>query len=322
MGEHEMVDRSAFGPKTTTDEVLDGIDLSGKTVLITGGSSGLGAETARAMAAKGAEVTITARTNAKGQPTVDQIKASTGKIISVEALELGSTKSIHAFADRINSSGRKIDILINNAGIMACPQGTTDDGFEMQFGTNHLGHFLMTCLIAPSLADGGRIVVLSSSAHQMSDVMFDDIDMKKGGYERWRSYGQSKTANALFAVGLNKRLAPRNIEVFPVHPGVIGTGLTKHLRIRDFLMFIPLMLIGAVKRKSIPAGAASQCFAATAPEITGKGGSYLADCKIAEISPEKKKDMTVVWPYALNPEHAERLWSMSEDMLGQKFANL
>ena len=317
-----MADRSTFGAKTTTDEVLDGIDLSGKSVLITGGTSGLGAETARAMAAKGAEVMITARTKAKGQATVDQIKASTGKTISVEALELGSTKSIRAFAERINSGDRKIDLLINNAGIMACAEGTTEDGFEMQFGTNHLGHFLMTCLIAPSLTDGGRVVVLSSSAHQMSDVMFDDIDMKKGGYERWKSYGQSKTANALFAVELNKRLAARNIEVFSVHPGVIGTGLTKHLRIRDFLMFIPLMLIGAVKRKSVPAGAATQCFAGTAPEVAGHGGSFLADCKIAEISPQKKNDMTVVWPYAIDPEAAERLWSLSEDLLGERFSQL
>ena len=317
-----MANRSVFGAKTTTDEVLDGIDLSGKSVLITGGTSGLGAETARAMANKGAEVTITARTKAKGQATVDQIKSSTGKTISVEALELGSTQSIRAFAERINSGDGKIDILINNAGIMACPEGTTEDGFEMQFGTNHLGHFLMTCLIAPSFNDGGRVVVLSSSAHQMSDVMFDDIDMKKGGYERWKSYGQSKTANALFAVGLNKRLSARSIEVFSVHPGVIGTGLTKHLRIRDFLMFIPLMLIGAVKRKSVPAGAATQCFAATAPEIAGHGGSFLADCKIAEISPQKKRDMTVVWPYAIDPEAAERLWSLSEDMLGESFARL
>ena len=315
-----MADRSAFGAKTTTDEVLDGIDLTGITVLITGGTSGLGAETARAMAARGADVTITARTPAKGQATVDQIKTSTGKTIAVEALELGSGTSIRAFAQRINSTGRKIDILINNAGIMACPEGTTEDGFEMQFGTNHLGHFLMTCLIAPSLSDGGRVVVLSSSAHQMSNVMFDDIDMKKGGYERWKSYGQSKTANALFAVELNRRLAARNIEVFSVHPGVIGTGLTKHLRIRDFLMFIPMMLTGAVKRKSIPAGAATQCFAGTAPEIVGQGGSFLADCKIAEISPEKKNDMTVVWPYAIDPEAAKRLWSLSEDMLGESFA--
>lgn len=317
-----MADRSSFGAKTTTDEVLAGVDLSGKSVLITGGTSGLGAETARAMAAKGAEVTITARTEAKGQATVDQIKASTGKTVSVEGLELGSTSSIRAFAERINSGDRKIDLLINNAGIMACPESTTKDGFEMQFGTNHLGHFLMTCLIAPSLADGGRVVVLSSSAHQMSDVMFDDIDMKKGGYDRWKSYGQSKTANALFAVELNKRLAARDIEVFSVHPGVIGTGLTKHLRIRDFLMFIPLILTGAVKRKSVAAGAATQCFAATAPEIAGHGGSFLADCKIAEISSEKKRDMTVVWPYAIDPEAAEKLWSMSEDMLGETFAKL
>ncbi len=318
-----MVDRSAFGAKSTADDVLDGIDLSGKTVLITGGSSGLGAETARAMAASGADVIITARTDAKGQATVEQIRASTGKTVSVEALDLGSIQSIRAFAERINSGDRKIDLLINNAGIMACPEQTTEDGFEMQFGTNHLGHFLMTCLIAPSLKDGGRVVVLSSAAHQNSDVLFDDIDMKKGGYERWKSYGQSKTANALFGVELNKRLAARNIEVFSVHPGVIiDTGLSKHLRLRDYLMFVPAMLFGVIKRKTVPAGAATQCFAATAPEIAGRGGSYLADCRIAEISPQKKRDMTVVWPYAVDPEAAERLWSLSEELLNEEFTQL
>lgn len=317
-----MADRSAFGARTTTDEVLDGIDLSGKAVLITGGTSGLGAETARAMAASGADVTITARTAAKGQATADQIRASTGKTIAVEELELGSARSIHAFAERINGTDRKFDVLINNAGIMACPEGTTEDGFELQFGTNHLGHFLMTCLIAPSLVDGGRVVALSSAAHQISWVMFDDIDMKKKGYDRWKAYGQSKTANALFGVGLNKRLAARNIEVFSVHPGVIGTGLAKHLRVRDYLMFIPMILFGIVKRKSIPAGAATQCYAATAPEIAGHGGAYLADCRIAQVSQEKKRDMTVVWPYAIDPEAADRLWALSEEMLGESFSKL
>lgn len=317
-----MANRNAFGAKTTTDEVLDGIDLSGKTVLITGGSSGLGAETARAMAARGADVIITARTAAKGQPVVEQVKASTGKTISVEELELGSTQSIRAFAERINAGDRKIDLLINNAGVMACPEQTTEDGFEHQFGTNHLGHFLMTGLIAPSLADGGRVVVLSSGAHQMSGVMFDDIDMKKAGYHRWKAYGQSKSANALHALELNKRLADRNIEVFAVHPGVIDTGLGKHLQLRDYLMFIPMMVFGGLRRKSIPAGAATQCYAATAPEIAGRGGSYLADCKIADVSPEKKSDMTVAWPHIADPAAAERLWAISEDMLNEKFEKL
>ena len=229
-------------------------------------------------------------------------------------------KSIRSFADRVNASGRNVDILINNAGIMACPEDTTEDGFEVQFGTNHLGHFLMTNLISPSLTDGGRVVVLSSSAHQMGDIMFDDIDMKKGGYDPWKAYGQSKTANALFAVELNEKLSARNIEAFSVHPGVIGTNLGKYLRIRDYLMFMPMMIFGGLKRKSIPAGAATQVFAATAPEISGRGGSFLADCKIAPISRSKERDMTVVWPYAVDPAAAKKLWSLSEDMVGETFA--
>lgn len=315
-----MTNRNAFGPKTTADEVLEGIDMTGKTVLITGGTSGLGAETARAMAAVGADVIITARAVAKAADTVSHVNATTNKQIDVEELELGSMASIREFADRINGSGRKIDVLINNAGIMSCPEGKTEDGFETQFGTNHLGHFLMTCLIAPSIKDGGRVVSLSSSGHQISDILYDDLDFTKSGYDRWISYGQSKTANALFAVELNKRLADRNIEAFAVHPGGIQTNLARHVNILQMLWFIPRIIMGGISMKSVEAGASTQCYAATAPEITGQGGKFLANCRIAPVSPEKSRKDSVVWPYAQDAASAKRLWAISEEMVGHRFA--
>lgn len=312
-------DRTQFGFETTTDEVLDGIDLTGKTILITGGSSGLGAESARALASKGARVIITARDAEKARKIVEDIKQSTGAAVEVAELELGNLAAIRTFADRILARGETIDILINNAGVMACSAAKTDDGFELQFGANHLGHFLMTNLIAPALADGGRVVCLSSAGHNLSPVVFDDIQFARRDYDRWLSYGQTKTANALFAVGLNKRLSGRRIEVFSVHPGAILTDLARHLTEADIKMFEDRLAAGTMKMKPVESGAATQVFAATAPEIAGKGGSYLADCRIAEVT-ETGDEATTVKPYAVDPALADRLWSVSEDLVGQRFA--
>ena len=312
-------DRTQFGFETTTDEVLDGIDLTGKTILITGGSSGLGAESARALASKGARVIITARDAEKARKVVEEIKQSTGAAVEVVELELGNLAAIRAFADRILARGEAIDILINNAGVMACPEAKTDDGFELQFGANHLGHFLMTNLIAPALADGGRVVCLSSAGHNLSPVVFDDIQFARRDYDRWLSYGQTKTANALFAVGLNQRLSGRRIEVFSVHPGAILTDLARHLTEADIKMFEDRLAAGTMTMKPVESGAATQVFAATAPEIAGKGGSYLADCRIAEVT-EAGDEATTVKPYAVDPALADRLWTISEDLVGQRFA--
>ena len=313
-------DRTQFGFETTADEVLDGIDLTGKTIMITGGSSGLGAESARALADKGARVIITARDAEKAQKVVDGIRQSTGATVDVEELELGNLAAIRAFADRILARGETIDILINNAGVMACPRAKTDDGFEFQFGCNHLGHFLMTNLIAPALADGGRVVCLSSAGHNLSPVVFDDIQFARRDYDKWLSYGQTKTANALFAVELNKRLAGRGIEVFSVHPGAIMTDLARHLTEADIKMFEDRLAEGTMTMKSVEQGAATQVFAATAPEIAGQGGSYLADSRIAEVT-ETGNDATTVKPYAVDPVLADRLWTLSEDLVGQSFAH-
>jgi NAD(P)-dependent dehydrogenase (short-subunit alcohol dehydrogenase family) len=315
-----MSDRTSFGADTTADEVLQGISLAGKRVLITGASGGLGAEAARAMAAKGAEVIVTARNLDKVQGVVKAIQAATGAELAVGSLELGSLASVRAFADWFLGKYDTLDYLINNAGIMACPAGKTEDGFELQFGTNHLGHFLLTNLLARTLRKGGRVVSVSSLAHRASPVVFDDIQFERRAYDKWSAYGQSKTANALFAVGLNARLKPRGIEAFSLHPGAIETDLSRHQSEEDRARSRAARESGLVRFKSVAAGAATEVYAATAPELEGKGGAYLADCQIAPIS-EQPTDMKGVRPYALDPAAAERLWTVSEEMVGQKFAS-
>ncbi len=214
-----------FGHDTTTDEVLAGIDLTGKRAIVTGGSTGLGEETARALASRGAAVTLAVRDAAKGEAAAGRIRASTGnKNIDVGIVELSVPDSVRAFAKTWLANTKKLNLLINNAGIMACPLARTREGWEMQFATNHLGHFLLTCLLVPALraGDNARVVNLSSAGHHMSNVDFDDPHFERRDYEKWASYGQSKTANILFSVELNKRLAKDGITANAVHPGAIG----------------------------------------------------------------------------------------------------
>ena len=316
--------RTTFNHATTADEVLEGIDLTGKTALITGASSGLGAETARALASKGAKVIITARKAEKAAEVAASIRASYGADkVDVEELELGSQSNIRAFADRILKSYDKLDILINNAGIMACPYAETADGIESQFGTNHIGHFLMTCLIAPTLIKGApsRIVSLSSRGHTISPVVFEDIQFKNREYEKWSAYGQSKTANALFAVELDRRLKGKGVRAFSVHPGAIQTGLSRHMGDAELEAMNQRMKEGPMAHhmKSVPAGAATSVYAATAPELEGKGGDYLEDCNIAEVRESMKDQADGVLPHAVDPEAARKLWDVSEEIVGQKF---
>lgn len=306
-----MRDPSSWGPDTTATEVLAGIDLSGKRALVTGGTGGLGAQTASALAARGCAVTITARNTKKAADVVAATRAATGATLMVEQLELASLASIRAFARRFSGS---LDILINNAAVMACPHGQTEDGFELQLGTNHLGHFLLTQLLAPKLVRGARVVVLSSAAHHASPVVFDDLNFERRPYDKWKAYGQSKTANALFAVGLNQRLRARAIEAFSVHPGMIVTDLMRHQGEEGLAMARALRDSGRMAFKTVDAGIATSLYAATAPELEGKGGAYLVDCGVARIS-EQDRDFTCVRPYALDPELAERLWTASEQLV-------
>ena len=312
------------GFHTTTDDVLDGVDLGGKIALITGGTSGLGAETARALASKGATVIITARNSTKAEEVVADIRRETGNAnISWEALELGSIGNIHAFATRFLKRHRRLDLLINNAGVMACPFAQTEDGFELQFGSNHLGHFLLTNLLTPALTNGApsRVVMLSSRAHQLASVDLDDPNFKVRPYNKWLSYGQAKTANALFAVGLNLRLAKLGVEAFSVHPGMIRTELSRHMDEGDraFLGKRAGDSSGTLAMKSIMAGAATSVYAATAPALTGKGGAYLEDCWIAEVNDDPARPGGVR-SYAVDERNADRLWTLSEDLMKVRFS--
>jgi len=318
-----MTDRTSFGATTTTDEVLEGIDLSGKRVVITGGASGLGTETARAMAAKGAQIVIPARDMAKGEAAVSEIQKSVPDAqIEVMDLDLGSMASIRSFADEFLAKHDRIDLLINNAGVMACPYGETSDGLEMQFGTNHIGHFLMTNLLKPAVLKGqGRIVNLSSRGHHFDGVHFDDPNFDNREYEKWASYGQAKTANVLFSVALEKRLAGNGVHAYAVHPGGIRTNLGRHLTEEDIAILMKRMEENAGKSvafKTVEAGAATTCYAATAPELEGKGGVYLEDCHVAEVDDESGEEG--VRSYAIDPDKAEKLWAVSEEIVGQKFA--
>jgi NAD(P)-dependent dehydrogenase (short-subunit alcohol dehydrogenase family) len=316
-----MREASKFGAATTADEVLEGIDLSGKLVLITGGSSGLGQETARALAAHGAHVVLTARNVPKGEGVAAAIRESTGnQKVEVMDVELGAMASIRSFAERFLARHPRVDVLIDNAGVMACPFEKTSDGFEMQFGSNHLGHFLLTCLLAPALMRGApsRIVSLSSRGHRISPVVFDDIQFEKRPYDKWLSYGQSKTANILFAVGLEKRLGSRGVHANALHPGAIMTELMRHMQTEDFEFVRSRNSRGGVSFKTTEAGAATQTFAATAPELEGRGGLYLEDCHVAVVN-DAEDALDGVKSYALDPPNAERLWEVSEKLVGQKF---
>jgi NAD(P)-dependent dehydrogenase (short-subunit alcohol dehydrogenase family) len=327
-GEVDMTSRDNYGATTTTDEVLDGIDLSGKLVVITGGASGLGMETARAMAANGAHIVIPARDMARGEAAAQQTRAATGNDqIEVMELDLGSMASTRAFAEAFLARYDHIDLLINNAGVMACPYSETADGLEMQFGTNHIGHFLLTNLLMPALlkgaktSGGGRIVNLSSRGHHRDYVHFDDPNFKNRDYDKWASYGQAKTANVLFSIGLEKRVTDKGVHAYAVHPGGIMTALGRHLTEEDIRQLMARMTENSgdgPAMKSVEAGAATTCYAATAPELEGKGGVYLEDCHIAEI--DDKDPVGSVRSYAVDSANAEKLWALSEKIVGQKFA--
>lgn len=314
---------SNFGAQSTADDVLEGKDLSGKTVFVTGGNSGLGQETARAMAAKGAHVVIAGRDQAK----LDEAKAAIESEVAganVETIvgDLGSLDSIRACGKEANERFDKIDILINNAGVMACPYAETTDGFEMQFGTNHLGHFALTKQLMPLVEKGQdkRIVNLSSRGHHFAPVNLEDPNFDNREYDKWASYGQAKTANVLFSVGLEKRFGDKSIHAYAVHPGGIQTNLGRHLTEEDIAALMARVTTNDEEFawKTIPQGAATTCWAATAPELEGKGGLYCEDCHVAENDDQSSDGG--VRSYAIDPATADRLWTLSEEMTGESFS--
>jgi NAD(P)-dependent dehydrogenase (short-subunit alcohol dehydrogenase family) len=316
-----MNNRATFGADTTADKVLEGIDVQDKLVLVTGASSGLGQETTRALAAKGARVVMTARDMSKGEAVAAGIRESTGNTqVEVEELELASLASVRAFAPRFLAKHPRLDVLINNAGVMACPLGRTADGFEMQFGTNHVGHFLLACLLVPALraAAPSRIVSVSSRGHHISAVDFDDPNFERRAYHKWEAYGQSKTANVLLAVGLERRLANDGVHANALHPGAIITELGRHLQPEDIQFLQSRAPAGSTLQfKPIPAGAATTVYAATAPELEGRGGLYLEDCHVAQIN-DAPNALDGAKSYALDAENAERLWKLSEQLVGER----
>ncbi len=307
-----------FGFESTTDDVLEGIDLTGMQVLVTGASAGLGVETVRALAAHGANVTAAVRDLDKAKAALAQ--SAPDAAVELRELDLADLASVRRFAEGFLADHQTLDILIGNAGVMACPERRTADGFEMQFGTNHLGHFLLVNLLTPALvaAKGARVVLLSSAGHRLSDVDLDDPGWERTPYDPWAAYGRSKTANALCAVGIDTRLADQGVRAFAVHPGVIITELARDVTPEAWAAFQALLPPdegGQMTYKTVEQGAATTVYAATSPDLAGVGGRYLEDCGLAEATDDPVK-RSGVRPYALDPARADALWSLSERLVG------
>jgi len=311
---------TAFGSDSTTGDVIQGIDLSGKQVVVTGASSGLGVETARTLASAGAAVMMVARDPVKLDTAVSSVReAVPAARIETALLDLADLDSVGTGAAAILEKCPQINLLINNAGVMACPLMRTAQGFEMQFGTNHLGHFLLTCRLAPALVAGApaRVINLSSAGHKFGTLDLDDPNYLNRDYEKWSAYGQSKTANALFTVGLDQRLRGKGVRSLAVHPGMIMTELSRHMEPADMDAILRGRDIADIAFKTVEQGSATSVWAATAAELEGKGGLYLEDCQIAATATPGSDNG--VEDYALDPALADQLWQMSESMVGEQF---
>jgi NAD(P)-dependent dehydrogenase (short-subunit alcohol dehydrogenase family) len=303
---------SGFGASSTADEVVHGIDLDGRLAVVTGGYSGIGLETTRALVQAGAHVVVPARRPDAARDALAQL----GDSVEVDELDLADQQSVADFADRFLERGRPLDLLVNNAGIMACPETRIGPGWEAQFGTNHLGHFALTTrLWAALIADAGaRVVSLSSAGHHRGGMRWDDV-MWTREYDKWAAYGQAKTANALFAVRLDALGADAGVRAFSVHPGGILTPLQRHLPREE------MVALGWVDDegnqvadgfKTPEQGAATTLWAATSPQLEGKGGVYCEDCDIAVDSAGRFRVGVADW--ASDPEQAARLWTLSVEL--------
>src|SRR3984957_11918707 len=317
---------------STTDEVLSGIDLHGKRVLVTGVSAGIGVETARSLAAHGAHVAGAARDLAKAeQATVEvrKVAAAKGGSFELVALDLGSLKSVRDCADKLLAKGEPFDVVIANAGVMATPFGHTLDGFETQFGTNHLGHFVFVNRIAPLIRAGGRLINLASSGHRFSNVDLNDPNFQRTAYDPFVAYGRSKTANVLFAAGFDQRKRGRGVCAAAVHPGGIRTELGRHMdaaQLENMIEHMNRQLAAEGKPpyewKTIPQGAATSVWAGFVAPADEVGGRYCENCHVGTIVAE---DVVIsamsegVRAYALDPHNAEALWKKSEELVGESF---
>jgi NAD(P)-dependent dehydrogenase (short-subunit alcohol dehydrogenase family) len=321
-----------FGATSTTDEVLSGTNLRGKRILVTGVSAGLGIETARSLAAHGADVVGAARDLKKAEGATGQVRrhaAGSDGSLELVGLDLGNLKSVRACADELLAKGQFFDAIIANAGVMATPFGHTADGFETQFGTNHLGHFVFINRIAPLLRKGSRLINLSSAGHRFSNVDLDDPNFERTPYEPFLAYGRSKTANILFAVEFDRRHRGRGVRAAAVHPGVIETELARHVdpaRLQALIDQITKERAAEGKEpfqwKTVPQGAATSVWAAVVAAAEEIGGKYCENCHVGEVVADSATISSVsegVRDYALDPNNAEALWKKSEELVGGKF---
>ena len=314
---------SAFGARSTALAVVEGVSLAGKTAIVTGGASGLGFETSRALASAGAAVTLAVRNLEQGQAAAARIAAEFAQArVAVAKLDLADLASVRQCASDWLATGQALDMLVNNAAIMACPLTRSAQGWEAQFATNHLGHFALTTALLPALLKAGathgdaRVVCLSSTGHKLGGVVFDDIHFERRDYNKWKAYGQAKSANALMALGLHLKFGSQGITANAVHPGGIMTGLQK------FLPHEEMQALGWLKAdgtpldifKTIEQGASTSVWAATAPALKGHGGLYLEDCKQG-VPAEPTNRVSGYSPHIADPAIAHRLWDVSERML-------
>ena len=320
---------SRFGAASTAAEVIAGVDLSNRVAIVTGGYAGLGLETTRAFSAAGAEVVVPARDLNKARAALAGIEG-----VTIEAMDLIDAASIDAFAERFLAAGRPLHILVNSAGIMACPLSRDARGYESQFATNHLGHFQLAVRLWPALqrAKGARVVSVSSWGHRFSPVVFEDLHFERREYDRWRGYGQSKTANILFAVGLDARGEREGVRAFSLHPGsIVDTDLKRHLTTEELRQAGVFDERGNVivdperGKKTVAQGASTSVWCAVSPELDGVGGVYCENCNVAPPVPAAEAArwsigdsarQRGVMPYAVDHEAAERLWTVSEELTG------
>jgi len=323
---------ATFGATSTTDDVLSGVNLKGKRILVTGVSAGIGVETARSLVAHAAEVVGAARDLNKAKAATEQVSkaaAANGGSFSLIELDLANLKSVRACADQLLANGEAFEVVIANAGVMATPFGHTADGFETQFGTNHLGHFVLVNRIASLIRDGGRLINLSSAGHRYSNVDLEDPNFERTTYEPFVAYGRSKTANILFAVAFDKRHRDRGVRAAAVHPGGIKTELGRYVepgRLEKVIGEINQQLAaqgkGPFQWKSIPQGAATSVWAAVVAPADEIGGRYCENCHVGNVVPDDATITAVsegVRGYAVDVKTAEALWKKSEEMVGESF---
>ncbi len=308
----------AFGAASTTDEVLRDVDLNGRRILVTGVSAGIGVETARSLAAHGAQVVGAARNLSKARAATEQVHdqaAESGELELVQ-LDLASLASVRACADALVAVGKPFDLVIANAGVMAGPKRMTVDGFEAQFGTNHLGHFVLINRIAGLLKSGGRVVMVASAGHRRADVDLEDPKFERTPYQEYTAYGRSKTATILFAAEFDRRHSPTGIRATAVHPGAIMTETVQQMI--EGLGDAKDAAVAAYDWKTVPQGAATAVWAGVVATAGDIGGRYCEDCHVAEVV-DDPTSKTGVRSYALSPENARALWVKSEEMVGECF---